>query len=377
MLWVSLCAAALSTVCMLSRGCHAAADEVDRKIAVGLEAAIAGSDTHFPGVVLYASSPDLGSHAIAAGVAEIDQQSPLSPDAAFRAGSIAKPFVAAVVLQLVEEDALSLEATLPDLLPSEIHARIRNADGITLRMLLNHTSGIPDWLTDSTIARIAAEPSKIWTAEEFIDIATAEATTFAPGTGWAYSNTDYNLLGLIIERVSGVSWREAVRERVIAPLALAHTTLPEPGDTSMPGAFMHGYGMIDGHVLDLSFVDPSMAGAAGGDALVTTVGDLALFLTALRTGRLFKNPTTFATMSEFVPAESEGGQVGYGLGLEQYVLSGGLEMIGHAGGTAGYRSGAFFFPGLDLTMTFAMSVSENPMPVIRAGLAAMAPGSLK
>jgi D-alanyl-D-alanine carboxypeptidase len=244
-------------------------------------------------------------------------------------------------------------------------------------MLLNHTSGIPEWLTEATIGRIAAEPAKVWTAEEFIDIAAAEPSPFPPGEGWAYSNTDYNLLGLIIEQATGDTWRKAVTTRVIAPLGLAHTALPEPGDASMPGAFMHGYGMIGGAVLDLSFIDPSMAGAAGGDALVTTADDLATFLSALRAGTLFKDPKTFAMMSDFVAAEGEGGRTGYGFGLERYTLPGGLEMIGHSGGTAGYRSGAFYFPSLDLTMTFAMSVQENPFPVILAGLKAVAPELVK
>ena len=139
---------------------------------------------------------------------------------------------------------------------------------------------------------------------------------------------------------------------------------------------MHGYGMIGGKVMDLTFIDPSMAGAAGGGALVTTVGDLATFLTALRSGKLFKEPKTFAMMADFVAAEGEGGRVGYGLGLEKYALPGGIEMIGHSGGTAGYRSGAFYFPALDLTMTFALSVEDNPIPVILAALKVMAPDAV-
>ena len=82
-------------------------------------------------------------------------------------------------------------------------------------------------------------------------------------------------------------------------------------------------------------------------------------------------------MADFVPAEGDGGRVGYGLGLEKYALPGGLEMIGHSGGTAGYRSGAFYFPALDLTMTFALSVEDNPIPVILAALKVMAPDSFR
>lgn len=354
-------------------GLVAAEDPLGTQLQAELEAAVASDETVFPGAVLFASRPGKGSHAVAAGVADIATNAPLAPDASFRAGSIAKPFVAVVVLQLVEEGKLSLDDTMTELLPEEISRKFKDADRITLRMLLDHTSGIPEWLSDAVIGQIAADPGKVWTAWDFLDISAAKPPAFAPGEGWGYSNTDYNLLGLIIEQVAGDSWRKAVTARVIEPLGLASTALPEPGDTGMPGAFMHGYGLLGGKVIDLTFIDPSMAGAAGGGALVTTAHDLATFLTALRTGELFKDPGTFAMMTDFVPTEGEGGRVGYGLGLERYVLPGGLELIGHSGGTAGYRSGAFYFPALDLTMTFAMSVQDDPMPVILAALKVMAP----
>jgi D-alanyl-D-alanine carboxypeptidase len=355
---------------------HAAAqpgDALEGQLRAALEAVVASEETIFPGAILQVSTPTKGTYSVAAGVADIATKAPLTAEARFRAGSIAKPFVAAVVLQFVEEGKLKLDDTMPELLPADVSARFKNADRITLRMLLDHTSGIPEWLSDAVIGQIAADPVKVWNVHEFLDLASAQPPAFAPGAGWAYSNTDYNLLGLVIERATGLPWREAVTRRVIEPLGLASTMLPEPGDVAMPGAFMHGYGMIGGTVMDLTFIDPSMAGAAGGGALVTTVSDLATFLTAVRTGELFKDPRTFAMMSDFVPAEGEGGRTGYGLGLERYELPGGIEMIGHSGGTAGYRSGMFFFPALDVTMTFAMSVQDNPLPVILAGLRVMAP----
>ena len=101
-----------------------------------------------------------------------------------------------------------------------------------------------------------------------------------------------------------------------------------------------------------------------------------MFLSALRSGRLFKDHKTLTMMTGFVPAEGDGGRVGYGLGIEKYALPGGIEMIGHSGGTAGYRSGMFYFPALDLTMTFAMSVQDDPMPVIVAALKVMAPEAM-
>jgi D-alanyl-D-alanine carboxypeptidase len=114
---------------------------------------------------------------VAAGVADIDTGAPLTAEARFRAGSIAKPFVA------------------DDVLPA----------------------GYPSGLFDEVIGRIAAEPAKVWIAVEFIAMATAKPPVFAPGEGWGYSNTDYSLLGLVIVRATGRPWREAVRTRVIEP----------------------------------------------------------------------------------------------------------------------------------------------------------------
>ena len=321
------------------------AAEVQARLQAALAATVGNDQAHFPGTILYVSHPQRGTFVVSAGVADIATGAKLAPDARFRAGSIMKVFVAAVVLQLVEEGVLSLDDSMTRLLPDDVTARFSNSDRITLKMLLNHTSGIPEWLSEPVIGRIAANPAKVWEVSEFLDLAAAQPASFAPGKGWSYSNTDYNLLGLVIERATGRSWRDAVRKRVIEPLGLRSSSLPEPGDVAVAGAFMHGYGLIGGKVVDLSFIDPSMAGAAGGGALVTTVSDLAAFMAALRTGALFANPETFGKkMADFVDAPFVAGQVGYGLGLAKYLLPGDLELIGHLGGTAGYRSFTGYFP---------------------------------
>lgn len=351
-----------------------AAAEVEARLRAALEATIASNQTQFPGAILYVSQPQKGTWVVAAGVADIETGAQLAPDARFRAGSIVKPFVATVVLQLVEQGVLTLDDTMTKLLPVDMTARFSNSDRITLRMLLNHTSGIPEWLSEPVIERIVANPGKVWEVNEFLDLAATHPSSFAPGDGWGYSNTDYNLLGLIIEQATGESWRDAVRKRVIERLGLRNTSLPEPGDAAIKGAFMHGYGLADGKVVDLSFIDPSMAGAAGGGSLVTTVSDLAVFMSALRAGVLFVHRETFEQMANFVNAPDIGGQVGYGLGLQKYLLPSGLEVIGHLGSGAGYRAFTGYFPRLDLSMTYAISAAVDPTPVISAALQVMAPG---
>jgi D-alanyl-D-alanine carboxypeptidase len=187
-----------------------------------------------------------------------------------------------------------------------------------------------------------------------------------------YSNTDYNLLGLIIERVTGRSWRQEVSRRVIGPLGLTRTYLPAAGHRSLRGAHAHGYGELDGKRIDLTGVDPSMAGAAGGGALVTTVGDLARFLNALFQGRPFRHRDTVRQMLAFGPAQGEGGLVGYGLGIEQRVLPGGVELIGHLGGTAGCRTYVGRMRPQGITIALVLNWQDDPTPLVIPAVEALA-----
>ena len=113
-------------------------------------------------------------------------------------------------------------------------------------MLLGHRAGIPDWDSPAIDEQVARDPAKVWKVAEFLDLAAAKPPLFAPGTSFSYSNTDYTLLGLIIERITGRSWRHEVTRRVIRPLRLARTALPAPGQRSIKGPLAHGYLEIDG-----------------------------------------------------------------------------------------------------------------------------------
>jgi D-alanyl-D-alanine carboxypeptidase len=296
----------------------------------------------------------------------------MRPDDKFRAGSIAKSFVSVVTLQLVEEGVLALDDPLLEVLPGSVVAKFPGSDQITVRMLLNHSSGIAEWLSPVVIEEIGRDPTKVWDVEEFLDLAAQEPPYFAPGAGYHYSNTDYNLLGLIIEEATGRSWRDEVTERVLVPLHLEDTLLPEPGDVSIPGNHAHGYAAVAGTVVDITAVDPSMAGAAGGGALLTTVSDLARFLDAVLSGELFEKAETLDEMLAFIDAPDEGGQVGYGLGMQRYLLPGGIEVIGHLGMTAGFTAFTGYLPAYDLSVAAAMNWQEDPTPVLLPALEVLA-----
>jgi D-alanyl-D-alanine carboxypeptidase len=283
-----------------------------------------------------------------------------------------KPFVSVVVLQLAERGRLPLDARLPDVLPASVVGRFPNAADITVRMLLGHRSGIPDWDLPAVDEQITRDPAKVWTVSELLDLAAAQPPVFAPGTGFFYSNTDYNLLGLIIERITGRSWRHAVTQRVIRPLRLTRTDLPAPGNRSIKGAYAHGYGELDGKTVDLTRVDPSFAGAAGASALVTNVEDLARFHDALVRGRLFRRRATLRQMLDLAPAQGEGGLVAYGLGIERRALPGGAELVGHLGGAPGYRSYVGRVRPSGVTMTFALNTQDDPTPLVIPAVQALA-----
>jgi CubicO group peptidase (beta-lactamase class C family) len=325
-----------------------------------LEAAVDSPETMFPGALLYVSSPELGTWTGAAGLGDIETNTPMRPDDKFRAGSIVKPFVAVVILQLVEEGLLSLDDPMTAVLPESITDKFADSDQITVRMLLNHTSGIAEWVTDAVYAEALTNPEKVWEVDEFLDFAAAKEPNFPPGKGWAYINTDYTLLGLVIEQATGRSWRAEIRERVIEPLDLENTLLPEPGDHSIPGNHAHGYFFYEGQVFDVSYVDPSMAGAAGGHALVTTAPDLARFLDAVLAGELFQNPGTLDEMLAYVDAAEgfEPWAVGYGLGLEVFEFPNGVKGLGHTGGTAGYIAYVVHLPAQDITIAGSWNFQE-------------------
>ena len=312
--------------------------------------AVGHRGTVFPGALLYVAAPELGVWSGAAGVADVETGEAMRPNSKFGIGSITKTFVSVVVLQLVEGGVLSLDDTLPEVLPEETAAKFPGSDRATVRMLLNHTSGIPEWVSQTTHEAVAADPSTIWDIETVLDLAAAQAAYFPPGEGYMYSNTDYTLLGMIIEQATGQSWREEVRSRILEPLGMGDTVVRDPGDTSMPDGHAHGYGDLGSGVVDITNADPSMAGAAGGNAIVSTTADLSLFLEAVLAGELFHDPATLAEMMTFVDAPDEQGiPYWYGLGMEKYIIDG-ITLIGHAGGAVGYGSVMYHAPDYGATI---------------------------
>jgi D-alanyl-D-alanine carboxypeptidase len=261
------------------------------------------------------------------GTAEVGKNKPVPLDGRFRIGSITKTFVSTVVLQLVGEGKVELDAPvqryLPGLLP--------DGDKITVRMLLQHTSGLYNYTDALPLdpAGFEAIRYKHWQPAELVALSTAKPLNFPPGTSWSYSNTNYIVVGLLVEKITGKPYEQAVDKRVLRPLGLRDTTVP--GDrVAVPGPHAHGYYRVGDKDVDITELNPSVAWSAG--EMISTTADLDRFVDALLDGRLLK-PAQLAEMTTPLPFTQ-----GYGLGIEQTVLPCGVSILGHGGGIPGYNT---------------------------------------
>ena len=310
-------------------------------IVIGGIALRSGPDKPSPDTVVQAGSPgalflvDDGSsrREETSGLAVLEGRVPLRAHDRFRIGSITKTFVAVVVLQLVDEHRLGLNDTLERWLPGLVPSGRR----ITVRQLLAHTSGLADYADDPDfIRRTVAQPRRQWTPRELVGVALAEGPVARPGERFAYASTNYVLLGMVVERVTGTSLERQLHRRIFAPLRLEDTIFAP--DLRNSGRYAHGYAPSehDGIVgslataRDRSTVTTSWAWAAG--SIVSTASDLSRFFGVLLQGRLL--PPRLLELMRPAPGSR------YGLGLAAFHTPCGTA-IGHTGALLGTVSAAW------------------------------------
>ncbi len=268
---------------------------------------------------------------------------------AFRVGSSTKTMMATLVLRLVAEGRLSLADPVEKWLPG----RIPDGDAITLRMLLNHTSGLFDYTEDpAVVPSILGKDRRPWTPERLLALGVRHDPLFAPGTKWSYSNTNYAAVGAVLEKATGQSVAELVRDRIARPLGLRHTFYATDADwrgphargyepdaahmpPGVPAAFREYAGTPrEGHV-DVTGNSPSWGGPAG--AVVSTARDWARFHAALMSGGLLPAAqlAQLRTTVPMDPGEPDG--PGYGLGIMTLNTPCGT-VWAHDGGIPGYLS---------------------------------------
>ena len=297
-----------------------------------------------PGAVLWVVTPQ-GDFQGASGWADQAKTMPLHPTDAFRIGSITKLFTATLILQLVEEDYLDLDTPVKDWLP-QVMARFTYGDGVTVRHLLNHTSGLPEYSSfDNFMQLTNSDISREWSPLELIHLAESQPTHFYPDNGWHYTNTNYILLGMLIETVTGQSLAQNYQEHIFIPLNLMHTYLAPLENPPIE--------IVEGHssFIDPNIFNPSMIWGAG--ALVSNAPDLIIFMDALMAGALFQEPATLELMLSFVTT-GRGAETEWGLGLFQHDSSLGIYW-GHDGALAGYLSALLYFPDKEITIVLLIN----------------------
>ncbi|MEU7002984.1 serine hydrolase domain-containing protein [Nonomuraea sp. NPDC046570] len=300
-----------------------------------------------------------------AGVRKLGQSAKPPTNGRFRAGSVTKAFVATVVLQLVADGEIGLDAPVAGYLPEfKLDRRI------TVRMLLQHTSGLyaytGEFGPDGTVVPGIPAAGKEWVdnrfrsyqPEELVRFALSKPARFEPGTGWSYSNTNYTLALLLIEKVTGRSIAKEMKRRILRPLGLRGTVMP--GTTDLPGPHAHGYYRYEDagqwKVVDVTRQNPSMLAGAGD--MISTTKDLHTFFSALNSGKLLP-ARLLAEMRK--PHPKSAGLFGrYGLGLYVQDLGPGCgTVLNHNGSaTAGYVTAMISTPDGKTTLTASLTYGD-------------------
>lgn len=290
-------------------------------------------ETGVPGVAVVVSGAK-GRIEAAAGVADIVTGTALTPEHRFRIGSVTKIFVAPLVLRLVEEGLLELDG---DAAPF--------AEGITIRQLLNHTSGLDDFMGDpiAFFEPYRRDPGHRWelTARDELELVLAKPRLFPPGEGWAYHGSNYVVLRLLVEQATGTSLRDALRDRILGPLGLERTDLVEG---PLLGDCAHGYLPPDNPILpggpglvDVTEIDVPFHGAGGG--IVSTAGDIVALLRALLGGDLLSDRLR-AEMLDAVDSDwAETDRYGLGIGEITALMGRKRSPCGAAWGHLGFSLG--------------------------------------
>jgi D-alanyl-D-alanine carboxypeptidase len=280
-----------------------------------------------PGAMVYTKTRRT-QWTVTSGTGELGVDDPIRPWDRVRVASNTKMFVATVVLQLVGEGKIALDAPIERYLPGLVRGNGYDGNAVTVRQLLRHQSGLADYVQD--VLSDPAAGDHPWQPADLVAIGLSHPPLFAPGAGWAYSNTNYIVLGMLMTAVTGHDVGTEITDRLIRPLGLHETSYPKAGDKSIRGPHAHGYFAFPGQpVTDFTELEPSLPGSAA--ALISTGPDLTKFVGALLSGRVLRRDL-LAEMRTTVPAE--GGA--YGLGIREYSLPCGGVAWGHAGNMPGF-----------------------------------------
>lgn len=361
--------------------------DVQRDDALFQNALVTGVAMGLPGIAVALGNAAELLWTGTAGYNDLLRQTPVHPDTCFAIGSITKTFVAVVIHQLAGEGKLDLAATTTDYVNLPLVQRIPNATQATLRQLLNHTSGVPTWeFQPAWIRRGRGDGmvlGHIWGKTETLTYITKDKVDadFAPGASYAYSNTNYTLLGLVIEAVTGHEVTAEIRRRILEPLGMQHTFMESfetvAGDiahhyhyatpTFVREAGVHrAFPQIRPYLVESTAANLSPEWAAGG--MVASAGDLVRFARALRDGQLL-SPAMQQEMFTYRPPQ-DGGSREYMQGIARsYDIHERYPLVGHSGGTLGFTTRMHWLEGIDLILVVMTNIGT-----MHSGFIASPPG---
>jgi D-alanyl-D-alanine carboxypeptidase len=303
-----------------------------------------------PGAVVAAWIPGKGSYVRAVGSSNLSPKTPMALTDKFRVGSNTKTFVITVLLQLVDEHKIGLDDPVSKF---DIGVKIPNAENITVRQLCEMRSGLIDAYNAPQYDNLQLTPETKLTPRELITTAVSNPALFPPGTKYNYSNTNYLMLGLIIEAVTHGKLNDEIARRILQPLKLTQTTFPMTSP-DMPTPFTHGFGLVNNKWDDVTVTLPASVTWAAG-VMISDMPDMKRWVKAYVTG----STNSAASQKErltCIPTGDYGLSFGLGIGC-----SGGW--YGYTGGIPGYNTGAYYLPEEGATViAFVNSQIEKPAP---------------
>lgn len=342
------------------------------ELVAGLRASLESlrADHGFPGATAAFEARGGASGAVAVGLADPAAGTPMTPDARMLAGSVGKTFVAAAALQLVGEGALALDAPLAELFlrergdggpPEAWFGRLPNAEALTLRHLLGHTSGLRDHVWEPAFAEfVRTNPGASLAPRELVAFVLDREPLFACGEGFAYADTNYVVAGLALERVTGQGWYELLRERLLGPLELTDT-IPQESD-DLPGLIpghtwaANPFGLASPVLVDGRHpMNPALEYCGGG--VMSTSPDLARWALALYGGERVVPAELRGEMLEARPAPRVGPGNAYGLGVIVGRDAHG-ERWGHSGWYPGYGTALAYWPEHGLVLALQVNTDD-------------------
>jgi D-alanyl-D-alanine carboxypeptidase len=295
----------------------------------------------------------------AAGLADISEKVPMQPCTVSKACSITKTFIGTLALKLVEEGKLSLDSPLFQWLPKEVIDNVKNARQTTVRMLLNHTSGIADVIDDNQFyLAVLNNPARKWKPEDLIRYVYGDDPEFEAGKGISYSNTNFLLLAMVIEKAGGQDHARLLREKILNPRGLTNTSYY--WHDLLPAGAAQGYFDLynNGRIVNVTNYNTGSGNGYGG--LYSNVYDLQTFIEALVRDKRVLGPAQLAQMLQFTAPEPDANRAN-GLGIFKDFLERAPNeyAYGHRGRDLGYTADMYWFPEFDYTMVYFVNYGTD------------------